>query len=904
MASYDGSIVIKTKVDTDGIKKGMSDIKSAITSIGSSLKNLGLSVSLLAAAREVRKFFTESLKMASDLQEMENVVNNAFGSMSYKVQEFSKTCIEKFGISELTAKELTSTFMAMGRGIGQSLELGSDKAIEITGRLADVMSFYNKSVKDIQTIGSSIYSGEVKPLKRIGVVMNQASLQAFALSRGYQTLYRDMSEAEKLFIRQEFFLDRTKMAAGDFIRTQNLWANQTRVLSERWKQIQVDFGRAFMVFGSLVLPALNGVLNVLTKIAYIAKVGAANIASMFGLNVDFGEDKFKSMAGDASYIDAGLEDTNKNLSKMGNNIKKNNKQLTKTLAAFDDINVLNSNMEKSDGIAGSGGGAGAGGAGKIGGMSVQQGENALDSSIKKISTGLAYLMGIAGASLVAIGLILLVFGNIPLGIGFIIAGAFLFSVSAAALGGTDVTREAALALLSLMEIASGAFIAIGIILFYLGSHAWGIGFIIAGAALFGISLAKISEFKGDEIKAKLIAIESWAAGFMLALGILLLFFNGPTPTSIGLIIAGAATLIHVLTQIDPDKTGKMIEEFFRKNAMLITGVSICLLIIGIMMLICGVVSPLSIGLVVAGSIGLITEIALNWNTVKQKTTEFFESIAGVIVGVALAIMALGIILMCSGLITPMTVGMVLVGAGILAAEVATHWDAVKTSVSNFLDSIKGLIIGVASALLVLGIILLFTGVGIPLALGLIVAGGGILAAEIAANWNFILDKIKEIWGKIKDFWQNNIAKYFTAEWWGNLAKNAINGFLRWFFNGLNALINKINSFGFDLPDILGGGRIGFNIPKLNVPQLARGAVIPPNQPFLAQLGDQRNGTNIEAPLDTIKQALSEVLSLKDFSSPQNSIMQLDGETFARLSVPYILNELDRQGYNVSVLEGV
>lgn len=902
MASYDGSLVIKTKVDTSGVKKGLSEIKDAITSIGSSLKSLGLSVSLLAAAREVRKFFTESLKMASDLQEMENVVNNAFGSMSYKVQDFSKTCIEKFGISELTAKELTSTFMAMGRGIGQSLELGSDRAIEITGRLADIMSFYNKSVKDIQTIGSSIYSGEVKPLKRIGVVMNQASLQAFALSRGYQTLYRDMSEAEKLFIRQEFFLDRTKMAAGDFIRTQNLWANQTRVLSERWKQIQVDFGRAFMVFGSLVLPALNGILDVLTKIAYITKVGAANIASMFGLNVDFGEDKFKSMAGDASYIDAGLENTNKSLSKMGNNIKKNNKQLTKTLAAFDDINVLNSNMEKSDGIVGSGGGAG--GAGKIGGMSVQPGANALESSIKKISTGLAYLMGIAGTSLVAIGLILLVFGNIPLGIGFIIAGAFLFSVSAAALGGTDVTQEASLALLSLMEVASGAFIAIGIILFYLGSHAWGIGFIIAGAALFGISLAKISEFKGDELKAKLIAIESWAAGFMLALGIILIFFNGPSPLSISLIIAGAATLIHSLAQIDPNKTGKMIEEFFRKNAMLITGVSICLLLIGIMMLICGVVSPLSVGLVVAGSIGLATEIALNWDTVKQKTTEFFESIAGVIVGVALAIMALGIILMCSGLITPMTVGMVLVGAGILAAEVATHWDAVKNSVSNFLDSIKGLIIGVASALLVLGIILLFTGVGIPLALGLIIAGGGILAAEVAANWNFILEKVKEIWGKIKDFWQNNIAKYFTAAWWGNLAKNAINGFLRWFFNGFNKLIDKINSFGFKLPDILGGGRIGFNIPNLNIPQLAKGAVIPPNQPFLAQLGDQRNGTNIEAPLDTIKQALSEVLSLKDFSSPQNSIMQLDGETFARLSVPYILNELDRQGYNVSVLEGV
>ena len=89
-------------------------------------------------------------------------------------------------------------------------------------------------------------------------------------------------------------------------------------------------------------------------------------------------------------------------------------------------------------------------------------------------------------------------------------------------------------------------------------------------------------------------------------------------------------------------------------------------------------------------------------------------------------------------------------------------------------------------------------------------------------------------------------------------------------NGLNKLIDRLNSFGFRLPEVLGGGWVGFNIRRLKVPQLAKGAVIPPNQPFLAMLGDQRNGTNIEAPLDTIKQGVAEVLADMRYSNNSNS----------------------------------
>ena len=80
--------------------------------------------------------------------------------------------------------------------------------------------------------------------------------------------------------------------------------------------------------------------------------------------------------------------------------------------------------------------------------------------------------------------------------------------------------------------------------------------------------------------------------------------------------------------------------------------------------------------------------------------------------------------------------------------------------------------------------------------------------------------------------------------------------------GINAVINALNGLSFDLPELFGGGHVGFNISTLTAPQipyLAQGAVIPANREFLAVLGDQSHGTNVEAPLDTIKQAVAEVM---------------------------------------------
>ena len=152
---------------------------------------------------------------------------------------------------------------------------------------------------------------------------------------------------------------------------------------------------------------------------------------------------------------------------------------------------------------------------------------------------------------------------------------------------------------------------------------------------------------------------------------------------------------------------------------------------------------------------------------------------------------------------------------------------------------------------------------------------------LASKWENITGWLRDLKQNFVDAWDNIRAKTSEAfnsigqtisDIWNGITstiKTAVNGIIG-FINrmisavvtGINAVINALNGLSFDLPDIFGGGHVGFNISTLTAPQipyLAQGAVIPANREFLAVLGDQNHGTNVEAPLDTIKQAVAEVM---------------------------------------------
>lgn len=306
----------------------MNDIKNSIRNIGSTVNKIGRIALSAFGISKLAALGKQSIELASDIEEVQNVVDTAFGNMSYKIEDFSETCIEKFGLSELSAKEMSSTMMAMGSAMGQAADIGSDMAVELTGRLGDVASFYNKTIEEVGTLGKAVYSGETESLKQIGVLMTQENLQQFALQKGYKKTYQAMTSQEKLLVRQKYFLEATKLAAGDFEKTQDSWANQTKILTERWKVFLSVIGSSAITILTPLVKKLNSIVSAMTEAA--RKLGEI-IEKVFGIKLQKAVNKGTNSMN--QYTEA-IQDSNDALAEQ-----------EKFLSSIDEINNLGSSKD-------------------------------------------------------------------------------------------------------------------------------------------------------------------------------------------------------------------------------------------------------------------------------------------------------------------------------------------------------------------------------------------------------------------------------------------------------------------------------------------------------------------------------------------------------------------------------
>ena len=278
--------------------------------------------------------------MASDLEEVQNVVDVAFGSMSDEVEAFARTTVQAYGMSELTAKRMASTFMAMSNGMGIAQNTGKNMSLQLTALAGDMASFYNVEQEVAQTALNSVFTGETESLKKFGVVLTEANLSAFALSQGITKSYSAMSQAEKVLLRYNYVLNATKNAQGDFARTSGSWANQVRILKEQWQQLLGILGSGLTKILTPVVKALNSMLSSLISIGNaITKVFGGKQTESMSTTV-------KDTASSVGDLDSGLTDAGESA-----------KKLQRTLAGFDELNVLNPKEESSSG-SGAGGGTG------------------------------------------------------------------------------------------------------------------------------------------------------------------------------------------------------------------------------------------------------------------------------------------------------------------------------------------------------------------------------------------------------------------------------------------------------------------------------------------------------------------------------------------------------------------
>jgi hypothetical protein len=192
---------------------------------------------LMRGARAIWEFGKGAVDLASDLVEVQNVVDTTFTEMSKDVNNFAKTAIRDFGISELQAKQYTGTIGAMIKSSGLSGQTMTTMSKNLAGLTGDFASFYNLPHEQaFQKIRAGI-SGETEPLKQIGINMNVANLEAFALTQGMTKQYKAMTQAEKVTLRYNYLLDKSKDAQGDFAKTlETSYANQKRVFQTMKEQ--------------------------------------------------------------------------------------------------------------------------------------------------------------------------------------------------------------------------------------------------------------------------------------------------------------------------------------------------------------------------------------------------------------------------------------------------------------------------------------------------------------------------------------------------------------------------------------------------------------------------------------------------------------------------------------------
>lgn len=283
MSKADGSVRIDTTLNTDGVKKGTEEIKEELESLddntqkagesvggdlASGFKKLGKAIVAAGVVDMLVDFGKQAIELGSDLEEVQNVVDVTFKTMSDEVNKFAKDAQKAAGLSEKMAKQYVGTFGAMADSFGFAEEEAYEMSTTLTQLVGDVASFYNLSQDEAMNKLKGVFTGETEALKELGVVMTQAALDNYALANGYEKTTSAMTEQEKVALRYQFVMAQLSASSGDFVRTQDSWANQSKVLALQWESLMATLGTGLIDVLSPGMEFLNNeVLPALGKFA-------------------------------------------------------------------------------------------------------------------------------------------------------------------------------------------------------------------------------------------------------------------------------------------------------------------------------------------------------------------------------------------------------------------------------------------------------------------------------------------------------------------------------------------------------------------------------------------------------------------------------------------------------------
>lgn len=240
-------------------------------------------IGLVMIARKALDTIKTGIDYASDLAEVQNVVDVTFGSATEAINSWSKECLAAYGMNEVSAKRYAGTIGAMLKSSGLAGDAIVGMSKDMVGLAGDMASFYNLDLETaFEKIRSGI-SGETEPLKQLGINMSVANLEAYALSQGITTAYNEMSQAEQVMLRYNYLMSTTADAQGDFARTQDSYANQTRLLSESWLEFTGVMAEQLLPVLTTIVSWLNNIVAFLTENADMVSAVLVGLATTVGI---------------------------------------------------------------------------------------------------------------------------------------------------------------------------------------------------------------------------------------------------------------------------------------------------------------------------------------------------------------------------------------------------------------------------------------------------------------------------------------------------------------------------------------------------------------------------------------------------------------------------------------------
>ena len=807
----DGSIIIDTNINTAGFGKGAAGLKSQFQGLGKAAGKLGMVIAAAFSVKAILSFGKEAVALGSDLQEVQNVVDVTFTTMNEQINAFAKNAAATAGLSETMAKRYAGTFGAMAKSFRFSEEEAYDMATALTQLSGDVASFYNISQDMAYTKLKSVFTGETESLKDLGVVMTQTALDDFAMRKGMGKTVSQMTEQEKVALRYQFVLEQLSGAGGDFVRTQDGWANQTRILNLQLEQLKATVGQGLI---NALTPVLKLINNLIGRLQVLADGFKALTESIFG------------NAGTGSGTGTAIGDVTENTEALGEATEEAGKKAEKFLAPFDEITKISAGANDSDG-EGAATGAAQGAAvavtaevtdnitPKLEGMVTRIKDLFLDLS-NRITSLFAPAVASWGEAFQSIlpavwstaDQIGLIFGDlwesalVPFG-GYVLND---FIPSIVNTFSTDFAPVFASVLPDALHTAASV----------TGSAS---GLIAKGLELVQTTLDRVKRVVsvfGDTFAPVFadilpVAMDTFAKNFENKTKI--------AEEALGWLNEGFAKVERFFTEMCASVSntwdkygGELLAEFetFADNAWDTWW-----------RFYDAIIKPVLDKLSQA--------VDAVWD---ESLKPLWDKVASFVASVSADILHI-----YNKVLKPVLDWII----GKIAPRVESLADRIIKAVKDAVKIVSGVIGGILD-----NIREWFD--------GLVRFIDGALAGDWKKAWEGLCDMFGAAWDNVV-----------------NMAKGAVNAVI-WVINqliaavydGISGIVNSLGGVVKDIGALLGKNNWGFSIPSQppEIPYLARGAVIPPNAPFMAVLGDQRHGTNIEAPLSTIQEAVEAVMESK------------------------------------------